>query len=172
MIDLAAEADGTTLAIRPIAPDDLRYVASSWKESHKDAPDVERLPWPVYKLTTCKQIDALLESRTVRTLAAYAGDGRIIGWIAYTPGKAISTVHWTYTRHKLGEEKCRRRGVMTMLLEAAELGQRFAYTFRGPRRNNGARRGGRGPSLDLELVTQLRDRGVTAVFVPLQEWLQ
>lgn len=158
-----------TISIRAAIPDDIRFVVTSWKESYKDAPGVDRQPWPVYKQTACKQIDALVDK--TRTLVAVAPDGRIVGWICYSPGRAISTVHWAYTRHKLDEELCRRRGVMAALLDAAELGKRFAYTFRGPRRRSRSRVG-HGPSLDLPIVEWLRTLGITAVHVPLQEWLE
>ena len=159
------------VSIRRGQDDDRRFIATSWKESHKDAPKMDRTPWPIYKQTTCKQIDALVDSTGTRLLVATVPDGRIAGWICYSPGKAISTVHWTYTRHTLDGEHLRRRGVMAALIDAAELGKRFAYTFRGPRRRNGGSTTGRGPSLDEPIVEWLRGRGVTAVYVPLVEWL-
>jgi hypothetical protein len=153
------------VSIRSVKPDDLRFVGTSWKESHKDAPGPDRMPWSIYKQTTCKQIDALTDSQGTRILVAAVPDGRIAGWICYSPGKAISTVHWVYTRHKLDADKLRRRGVMTALLEAASLGKRFAYTFRGPRHRRSD------TPTDERIVDWLRSRGVTAVYCPLAEWL-
>lgn len=163
--------DALTLSIRDIAPDDLRYIADSWKESHKDSPETERMPWPLYKQTVCKQIDQLLAQSGVRVIAAYEHGGKIVSWLCYSPGKKISAVHWTYTRHALGDAKMRRRGAMSLLLDAADLGPRFVYTFRGPRRNNGSKRKGVGDPLDVAIVAALRGRGITAVYVPLTEWL-
>lgn len=161
----------TAVTIRPMHADDLSYVRSTWKEGHKDAPGAERMRWPVYKLTVGKQIDQVLAEPSTQVLVAYADNGRAIGWLAFTPGRSISTVHWAHTRHELDGEPCRRRGVMTALLDRAGLGKRFAYTFRGARRNNGSRRSGRGDSLDLTIAAWLRGRGVTAVYVPVEEFL-
>lgn len=159
-----------TFDVRKMAPDDRRYAATTWRESYKEAPRVERMPWPLYKQTAGKVIDQLVEADDTSMIAAYAGDGHVLGWIAYTPGRSISTVHWTYTRRLLGTHVCRRRGVMSALLGAAELGPRFAYTHRGARRQNGTR--GRGPGLDVILSEMLRTKGVTAVYVPVEEWLR
>jgi hypothetical protein len=161
----------TSMSIRPASPDDLAYVRSTWREGHKNSPGAERMRWPEFKATVGKQIDAVLASPGVQVLAAYADNGRVIGWLAYTPGRSVSTVHWAHTRFELDGEPCRRRGVMTALLDRAELGKRFAYTFRGARRGGGARRPGRGDPLDLTLAAWLRGRGVTAVYVPVEEFL-
>ena len=159
-----------TLMIREPAPDDCRFIAQCWRESYKDAPQVERLPWSAYKQIACKTIDSLVDKST--KLAAYWPDGRCVGFLVYQPGHRISTVHWVYTRFKLDEQKCRRRGVMTMLLDAAELGNRFIFTHRGPRRHVSARRAGKGDSLDVPLCAWLRTRGVSATYVPIEEWLK
>lgn len=161
----------SAITIRPMHADDLPYVRSTWKEGHKDAPGAERMRWPVYKATVGKQIDAVLALPATVVLCAYADSGRVLGWLAYTPGRSISTVHWTHTRFEEAGEPCRRRGVMTALLDKAALGKRFTYTFRGARRNNGAKRAGRGDSLDLTIAAWLRGRGVTAVHVPVEEFL-
>lgn len=172
--------------------DDKRFIARTWKESYKDAPGQRRTPWRIYNQTTAKDIYALLDNPTVQLLAAHEPGGRIVGWLAFTRGKSISTLHWVFTRSLLHDLTCklawshpaidpppctcapielRRRGVMTALLEHADLGKRFAYTLRGPRVHNGGKRGGSGPPLDEPIVAWLRGRGVTAVYVPLVEWL-
>lgn len=170
------------MSIRPMAPDDLPYVRAVWKESYKDAPTVDRMPWAMYKATVGKTIDELVGRSDVNLLGGYADNGKVIGWICYSPGRSISTVHWTHTRFKLDDDKCRRRGVMTDLILAADLGKRLAYTFRGPRRRvhhggkdrspDAVRHSGRGDTLDLSLVEWLRSRGVSAAFVPISEWLK
>lgn len=193
----AITQDVATLAIRPLSPDDHRYAAQSWRESFKQSSaSLQRSPWAMYKATVGTQIAGIVDRCSL--LGAYVPDGRIAGWIAYTPGRSINTVHWVTTRHVLHDptcpravpratadcackpESCRRRGVMAMLLEAAELGRRIAYTHRGPRRvvhhggkersADAARSSVHGPTADLAIVEWLRGRGVTAVFVDYQEW--
>lgn len=168
--DVILSGAAPSLDLRLASPDDHRYIAQTWKESHKDAPMVDRLPWPIYKQTSGKTIDSLVAAS--RVIAAYHPSGKIIGWIAYAPGRSISTVHWIYTRYQHGDEKCRRRGVMTLLFEAAEVGRRVLYTHRGGRRHTHARRAGKGPSLDLVLVEWLRSRGVSATYVDVNEWMK
>lgn len=176
--------DQPTLLLRPLAPDDRRYAAATWRESFKESSStLLRAPWSMYKATIGKQLGDLVTAS--QTLGAYNEDGRVIGWIAYAPGRTISTVHWVHCRFKLTcpdghDEQCRRRGVMTLLLDAAELGKRFAYTHRGPRAHS--HHGGkdrsldapkytiRGDTLDIPIAESLRKRGVTAAFVPYEEW--
>ncbi len=187
MSDLASPSSAA-LEIRVIDPDDVRFISSTWKESHKNAPKVQRLPWEIYHQTVSPVIDALIAQS--RILAAYHADGRIIGWLAYAPGRSISTVHWAFTRKQLHlttcpssrwtrdsvcncePEKLRRRGVMAMLLDAAEIGKRFAYTLQGARRNARGHGAASGPSSDVAIVEWLRGRGISATYVPLKEWLK
>lgn len=178
--------DPPVLSLRSLAPDDHRYAAATWRESYKESsPQLLRAPWAMYKATVGKQLTELVASS--QTLGAYNDDGRVIGWIAYVPGRTISTVHWCHTRFKLEhpdghDEQCRRRGVMTLLLDAAGLGKRFAYTFRGPRRtiHHGSKDRSpdapkntiRGDTLDVALAESLRKRGVTAAYVAYEEWIR
>lgn len=193
----ALTPDVATLAIRPLSPDDHRYAATTWRESFKESSSsLQRAPWAMYKATVGKQITGIID--TCSLLGAYAPDGRVVGWMAYSPGRSVSTVHWVTTRFTLHTpacprsqprsstdctckpEPCRRRGVMTMLFDAAELGKRIAFTHRGPRRvvhHGGKERSAdaprssvHGPTADLAIVEWLRGRGVTAVFVPFEEW--
>lgn len=168
-------------AITRMDHDDIPYAMTSFRESYKESSAaLLRMPWPQYKATVGKQLADLLFAPTTEKLAAYSHDGKVIGWIAYTPGRTISAVHWCGTRFKIGETECRRRGVMTALMDVAELGSRFVYTHRGPRKHT--HRGGRhrvegrntvrGPSMDETIVDALRARGVTAAFVDYQEFVK
>lgn len=165
--------------IHPLAHDDFGYAMTSWREAHKESSAaLLRMPWPAYKSLVGKQLAELLYADSTKTLAAYAPNGKVIGWIAYTPGRTVSAVHWCHTRYELGEDKCRRQGVMTALIDAASLGRRFVYTHKGPRPH--VHRGGRhetrrtgparGPSIDETIAEWLRGRGVTAAFVPFEEY--
>lgn len=163
-VDLTASP--TTITIRALSDDDRRYAVTTWLESYKESRVGERMPWAMYKQTVGKEIADILDS--ARVIAAYTPRGRVVGWLAYTPGRSISVVHWAYTRRTLEDQLMRRRGVMSALLDAASLGSRFAYTHRGARRQGGQRR--RGPGLDVAIAEWLAGRGVTAVYVPYADW--
>jgi hypothetical protein len=151
--------------LRPIEPDDRGYIRRTWFESYKQAPRMERLPWPVFKQTAGKHIDELLERPDVHLMGGYHESGKVLGWCAWTPGRSVSTLHWVYTRFQLGDEHTRRRHVATQLLEAAELGRRIVYTFVGTKRQ-------RGPSMDKTLVEWAQRRGVVATHAPIEEFLK
>lgn len=163
------------MIVRQLNTDDVGYALFSWREGHKKSPVHERMPWSYYKDTLGYAFEKILNDPTTKLLGAYAHDNQmerpdqLLGWLAMTPGKRVHTVHWVHVKHELDGERVRRRGVMTALLEAAELGSRFIYTLRGRRLERDAR-----PlkSLDEVLVASLRARGVTATLVPLKEWLK
>lgn len=171
-------SDTLTLEVRRLRSDDMAFALSTWRESfRKSSSALIRLPWPLYKQSSGRKLQDLLFSDTTLTIGAFSGENRIIGWLAYTPGKSISTVHWCYVRNP-----ARRRGVMEMLVDAAELGKRFCYTHRGERQaiHHGSRDRSpdavrhvtKGPTLDLAIVEWLRTRGQTATFVDLEEWMR
>lgn len=176
-----AESADLIVTLRAAQPDDRAYLISSWLEEYKYASGrFARSPWGAFRRQVSPQIAAILDSPRTRTLVAAAPDGRIAGYLVYTPGTRISAVHWSHTRAVLGGEKLRRRGVMTMLLEAAELGQRFIYTFKGPKKRK-TRPGAAGlvhtisahsPNVDETIAAWLRGRGVTAVYMPIEEWMK
>lgn len=172
-------APDLSINIRPITPDDRAYVRATWRESYKESSATYlRMPWPLYKQTVAAKLEAAADNASL--LGAYVTDGRLAGWLAYTPGRAVDTVHWVYTRHALDGTPCRRRGVMSGLIASAQLGNRIAYTHRGPRpvvhrgrrdRSPDAERSGaRGPTSDLALAEWLRAGGRSVVFVPYEEW--
>ena len=160
-------APSLTISIRPMAYEDHGYVRSTWREGMKDAPAYERMPWSIYKQTAGATVAKLVDE--ARLIGAYVPDGRIIGWLCMSPGRSVNTLHWMHTRFDLDGERCRRRGVMSALVEAAQLGKRIVYTFHGPRRRRSAD-DGRGRGLDAVLVDWLRDRGTTATHIHYQEW--
>ena len=154
------------MIVRPLDKADYGYALFSWRESAKKAPGPDRLPWSYFKTTHGSAFEKILDSGTA--LGAYTNEGELVGWLVMTPGKRVHTVHWVYVKH----EK-RRRGVMTALLDAADLGSRFIYTLRARRHRAPLPDGGTTKSLDETLVASLRARGVTATFVPLlKEWLK
>jgi hypothetical protein len=143
---------------------DRPFVRSTWRESHKQSPKCDRMKWPAYKATHGRDIDEILAREDTKTLGAYDAEGRLLGWIAWTPGK-VPTLHYVYTRHDLDGVKLRRLGVATALLEAAQLGKRVAYTHHGSKRQ-------RGEPLDEMLVAWARAQGVTAFYVEAREFLR
>lgn len=140
----------------------------SWREGAKKAPGLNSLPWGYFKDTLGYAFEKILDDPTTKLLGAYTHEEKLLGWIVTTPGKRVHTVHWIHVKHELDGKKTRRRGVMTALLDAANLGERFIYTLRGRRLRRNA-----SPfkSLDEILVASLRARGITATLVPLKEWL-
>jgi hypothetical protein len=148
------------------AAEDLGYIRRTWFESYKHSPAMDRLSWPIFKQTSGRVIDALLGRNDVHLLAAYDADGKVVGWCAWTPGKSVATLHWVYVRHAIGENPTRRRGVAAVLLDAAKLGRRVVYTFRGARRSRGQ------PSLDISLAEWAKRQGVTATYAPVEEFLR
>lgn len=163
-----------TISIRPLSVDDHGYARATWREGMKDAPAYERMPWSLYKQTAGATVAKLVAD--AQMLGAYVADGRILGWLCMSPGRAVNTLHWVHTRYDLDGDRCRRRGVMSALVDAAQLGRRIAYTFHGPRRRGsshgpeGSRASGRGASLDTVLVEWLRQRGTIATHIPYSEW--
>lgn len=152
--------------VRTPVADDLGYIRRCWLESYKHAPQMDRLPWPVFKQTAGKVIDHLLGRNDVHLLAGYEPEGKVVGWCAWTPGRAVSTLHWVYVRHSIDEHPMRRRSVATQLLTAAQLGKRVVYTFHGSKRSRGL------PALDVPLSEWAKRQGVTATYAPVEEFLR
>ncbi len=150
---------------------DIGYALFSWREGHKKAPGVDRVPWSYYKHEYGTAFVKILDDPATRTLGAYA-EGKLVGWLVMTPGKRVHTVHWVHVKHDLDGAPMRRQGVMMALLDAAELGARFIYTLRARRDRATLPDGSTTKSLDESLVTALRAKGVTATYVALKEWLK
>jgi hypothetical protein len=109
-------------------------------------------------------IDDVLAREDVFTIAAY-DDSRqrpIVGWMAWTPGK-LPAVHYVYTRFD-----DRRQGVAMALLRSplAALGDRLVWTFPGVRLKGSEQR------LDAVLASSLGRRGVSAMHVPVRDWMR
>lgn len=161
------------MIIRPLDREDLGYVLYTWRESHKAAPTVDRMPWAYYKDTCGHVFEKLLFSdATTRVLGAYTSDNKLLAWLIMTPGKRVHTLHWVYVKYELEGEKLRRRGLMSKLIEGAELGKNFVYTLHARRDRAPLPDGSMTKSLDETLVVALRGKGVTATYVPLKEWLK
>lgn len=167
------------IRIAPLSEDDMRYAHLSWQESYKESSTaLMRSPWPMYKATVGKQLGDVLSAAKI--VGAFTDAGRIGGWLAYTPGRAVDTVHWMYTRFKVDGIHARRRGVQAALVDHAGLSHRICYTHRGAREV--MRRGRkwrsadaaivhcRGPTSDVAMADWLRAGGRSVVFVPYEEW--
>jgi hypothetical protein len=162
------------MTIRPLDPDDIGFALSSWRESHKAAPGVDRVPWAYYRHAWGEKFRALVNDSSTKLLGAYTHNNELTGWLAMTPGKRVSTLHWCYTKWKLDDQPLRRRGIMNALLEEANLGRNFAYTLRARRlyKDERATAPPGAKSLDELIVPALRAKGVNAAYVALQEWLK
>lgn len=160
------------MIIRPLDKADYGYALFTWRESHKKAPGVSRMPWSYYKDTLGYAMEKLLDDPTTRVLGAYTHEDKLVGWLATTPGKRVHTVHWVHVKYELDGKPMRRRGAMLALLEAAELGKNFVYTLHARRDRTRLPDGTITKSLDESLVAALRGKGVNATYVPLKEWLK
>lgn len=157
--------------VRKLDQADYGYALFTWREGHHKSPGFCRLPWSYYKDTCVRDFEKLLDDSSSIVLGAYSHEEKLLGWLLATPGKRVHTLHWVHVKHELEGKPMRRRGVMTALLEAANLGSQFAYTLHGRLLDRADRTGGV-KSLDEILVAALRARGVTATYVPLKEWLK
>jgi hypothetical protein len=183
---------GHELRIAEPPNDALPYIRKTWAESFHRAPGQSHRRFRTWKRGTFAMIDRILGDSTTRALVATAPEvtfermpddpdtavPAIVGWIVWTPGRSISTVHYVYTRHEVGGIEWRRRGVMTALVEAAKLGQRVAYTHKGEQRVGSFWKAGKAGKRDLPrpldevIVDWLRARGTTVVYEPVEEWLK
>lgn len=158
------------VSILELNDDDRPYALSSWRESHKQSPGVDRVPWSYYKKEYGRTFEQLLSSGGTLALGAYrvAPDGptELLGFLVATPGKRVDTLHWVQVKFKdAAGAPLRRQGLMTQLLTAANFGERFVYTLR-------ARREPGHHTLDKLLAKKLAERGVAASYVSMKEWLK
>lgn len=157
--------------IRPLDATDIGYALSSWRESHKQAPGVDKVPWTYYKREYGAVFSALLNGGAV-ALGAYRG-AELLGFLIVTPGKRVHSLHWVQVKFRdAAGQKLRRRGLMSQLIDAAELGERVVYTLRGARRVAVGDDGARVKSLDEPIVAWLRSRGTAAAYVPILDWVK
>lgn len=158
------------VTVRALDDDDKGYALSSWRESHKQSPGVDRVPWPYYRSEWGEKFRAIINDPTTCMLGAYTADDQLAGWLAATPGKRVSTLHYVYVKWKLDGKLVRRQGVMETLLAAAGLGRAFAFTCKGRRDRVTLPDGTITKSLDESLVAALRTSGISATYIPLKEW--
>lgn len=156
--------------IRPATEADIGYCLGSWREALMTAPGNSRLPKGAFRRAMTPLLSSILKRSEVIGAYLDTPGEPIAGWIAVSRGRRLPTVHWVHTRFRdqAGNE-LRRRGIMTALLDAANVAPRFVYTFRGtlPRhRHPGEQR----TTTDTIVARWLASRGVTAVHVPFKEW--
>lgn len=161
-----------SITIRKLRDDDKGYAISSWRESYKQAPGVDRVPWPYFKATVGADIANIVNNPNTVLLGAYDHADRLLGWIAMTPSKRMQTVHWIYVKHKVDNQGMRRRGIASALLEAANVGRTFLYTLHARRHRARLPDGSTSKSFDETLVAALRAKGIIASYLALKEWLK
>jgi hypothetical protein len=162
------------MEIRQLDADDVGFALTSWRESHKPSPGADRVPWSYYRHEWGAKFNAILNDTATTMLGAYSHDDKLVGWLAMTPGKRVKTLHWCYVKWKLDDKSMRRRGVMTALLEEADLGRNFVYTLRARRlyKDERATAPVGAKSLDEIIVQALREKGQNAAYISLKEWLR
>ena len=120
-----------SLRIGPLLPGETSYVLSSWKKSHRDAPQNDGVPAGAYYDRMNRHVDETLEREGVRVFVARDSEhGVILGWVCVEDLGDTMQLHYVYVRGGAH----RRRGVCTALighalkeLPKAEL---LAYTTR------------------------------------------
>lgn len=160
------------MILQPLREEDYGYCLSSWRESHKASPGVDKLPWSFYKKDFGALFAALINSKDTVKIGAYAShDGPLLGWLVMSPGKRVDVVHWVQVKYELDGERLRRHGIMTALLHAADLGSSFVYTLRARRDRAPLPDGGMSKSLDETLAAALGGKGISATYVELKKWM-
>lgn len=151
--------------IRTLDEADMAYALVSWRESHHESPQAKRMPWPYYKERYGRVFEKLLVEG--RCLGAYSatGNNELFGFLVMSPGKRVNTLHWVQTKFKdTAGTLLRRRGIMTELLNAADLGKRFAYTLRARKKD--------GVTLDETIAKKILERDIVATYIPLLDWIK
>lgn len=136
-------------------PGEMAYLRASFGEGYKESSNrLHKLPWTDFKRLERPKLDAVLARGDTHLLVADL-EGLVAGWLAWSPGRRVDTVHWVHTRSQV-----RKRRVMRSLVDAAVLKQRLVYTHRGARRS------------DEWIVPWLMKRGVNATYMSMKEWLE
>lgn len=154
--------------IRPSTPADLPYVVGSWRESWRGARECHRLRESVYRgifdELVVRGVLALPETRV--TVACDDGDDDVLlGWVCYAPGR-VPVVHYGVVRH----DGVRGRGLFAVLVAAAGVTTRMAYTFHPPVRRHRWDRRSRDP--EPALLEAAARRGIAAVYEPVRDYLR
>lgn len=155
--------------ISPVTDRDIGYCLGSWREALMTAPGNRRIPKGAFRRAITPQLTNIINASEILCATV---DGVIVGWIAFQRGRFVNACHWVHTRYEDADgAPLRRRGIMSALFDAADLGERFLYTHRGGKPRH--------PHLEDkrhttdEIVRRwLARRGVTAVYVPYQEWIK
>lgn len=162
---------------------DRGYVVRSWTDSFHRAKANYRQRIGAWKRGQRTAIDRILEMPGTRVLVAHHATARFVldgedrgpaclGWLVWTTGRGWPTVHYAYTRDALDGVPWQRRGVMTELVDAAELGPRIVYTHRGEYARGSLKSRQHHPrGLDEEIAAWMRGRGMAVAYVPLAEWM-
>ena len=168
------------IRIAPAPLEALPYIRATWCESYHRSKEHAHRRFRTWKRGTLSTIDRVLGDPATRILIARSPEVEterhgpaIVGWIVWSPGRSISTVHYIYVRHEVGGIEWRRRGIMTALVDAADLGRRIAYTHHGEARVGSYWKPKNLPRpLDEEIAEWLHEQGVTSVYEPIERWFE
>ncbi len=160
--------------IRPLDDADRGYALASMRESHKQSPGCDRIPWNYYKATWGALLSKLINDPVTVLWGAYdeSNEQKLVGYLIMTPGKRTQVLHWVQVKYELDGVRMRRRGVMEALLDRAQLGTRFVYTLKARRDAKPLPDGSMSKSFDETLAAALRARGQTPAYVSLKEYLK
>jgi len=119
-----AERAAVDVFIRAACAEDQSYIASTLMHSIRTP---RGLPMP--KRDSNAVVDYLLDAKGVRLLVACNEDGKIVGWLCWSPLTATRLVHYVYVR-----KDWRQRGIAKALMSGAHLDDErssLVYTLKG-----------------------------------------
>jgi hypothetical protein len=163
---------------------DRGYVIREWTDGIHATKGNHKKPFRFWKPVWREQITRVLDMPETRTLVAHHDTERLmrdgsdlgptcLGFLVWTPGNAgrgWPAIHYAFTRHSVGGVPWRRRGVLSALVDAAELGPRVQYTQHGEHRRNGRQLSP--VPMHEPIVEWLRGKGMAVAYTPIEEWLR
>jgi hypothetical protein len=179
------------IMIRDVREADIPRARGTFSEGHKNAPANKSMPWRHYKRFVVPELDRVLRDPSTDLVGAYL-NLELVGWIAFSRGERVDTIHWVSTsywvpvlssactgcadahRHtgacplaRANRTELRHRGVMTALLDAVEPKERLVYTHKGALHEYRSD----GKTMDERLLPWLAARGHKIAYVPWEEWI-
>lgn len=126
IVQVARTSGGINVLIRKPGTGDQGYVASTWVES------LSKADHNANRAGLGFLVDQMLDHEGVRVLVACEPGAQtvILGWLCWSPVKAVRLVHYAYVRATM-----RNRGIASALLNEAGIAdadRTLTWTMKGP----------------------------------------